>query len=106
MSSYYRLPQASIKSHCTPILTLYVARHQFGNLQHRTFPWYFNLSIVLSGGLLLLWTTGHPHVLGLLINPKVADVTQMYMLATVFAAQLVNQTVIGPLTSKYVGIYM
>ena len=48
----------------------------------------------------MLWITGHPHVLGLLSHPKVADVAQVYTLATVFGAQFINQVTIGPLTSK------
>lgn len=75
-------------------------RQQFGALQHRTFPWYFNISILLSSGLLLLWTKAHPHVIANLANPRLADVAQAYALGTVIASQLANQTVIGPMTSK------
>lgn len=78
------------------------ARQQFGQLQHRTFPWYFNISIVLSGGLLYLWNLGHPHVWANITDPKLADVAQAYALATVVISQLANQAVIGPMTSKYV----
>lgn len=83
-------------------LTWRIARQQFGALQHRTFPWYFNISILLSGGLLLLWTSGHPDVLSNITNPKLADVAQAYTLGTVVVSQLANQAVIGPMTSKYV----
>lgn len=75
-------------------------RQQFGQLQHRTFPWYFNISIVLSGGLLYLWNLGHPHVWANITDPKLADVAQAYALATVVISQLANQAVIGPMTSK------
>lgn len=79
-----------------------IARQQFGQLQHRTFPWYFNISIALSGGLLFLWNLGHPHVWENLMSPQLADVAQAYALATILFAQLANQAVIGPLTSKCV----
>ncbi|KAI0702429.1 hypothetical protein BC835DRAFT_1404281 [Cytidiella melzeri] len=75
-------------------------RHQFGALQHRTFPVYFGTSIALSGGLMFLWHTGHPAVLANITNPHIADVAQAYALASVVAAQSLNQLVIGPLTSK------
>lgn len=79
-----------------------IARQQFGALQHRTFPWYFNLSIALSSGLLVLWNLGHPNVLANLSNPRIADVAQAYTLGTVIVSQLANQAVVGPLTSKCV----
>ncbi|TFK41300.1 hypothetical protein BDQ12DRAFT_434016 [Crucibulum laeve] len=75
-------------------------RHQFGALQHKTFPIYFVLSIVLSGGLLSLWTFTHPDVVPHIANPRVADVAQAYALATVFFAQAFNYFFIGPMTSK------
>ncbi|KIY67445.1 hypothetical protein CYLTODRAFT_437037 [Cylindrobasidium torrendii FP15055 ss-10] len=75
-------------------------RQQFGALQHRTFPVYFFNSIVISGGLLALWTRSHPHVLNHLANPLVADVAQAYILAFVSLAQAGNYFVIGPMTSK------
>lgn len=81
---------------------VYIARQQFGALQHRSFPWYFNISILLSSGLLLLWTTGHPHIISNFANPQLADVAQAYALGTIVVSQLANQAVIGPLTSKYV----
>ncbi|THH19072.1 hypothetical protein EUX98_g8841 [Antrodiella citrinella] len=75
-------------------------RQQFGALQHRTFPIYFGISIALASTLLGLWTYSHPNVLEHVANPKVADVAQAYTLGSVVLAQLANQLVIGPLTSK------
>ncbi|TBU64761.1 hypothetical protein BD310DRAFT_913292, partial [Dichomitus squalens] len=75
-------------------------RQQFGNLQHRTFPIYFSISIALSSGLLALWTWSHPLVLTHYLQPAVADVSQAYTLASVLLSQVVNHFVIGPLTSK------
>ncbi|KAL4243199.1 TMEM205-like domain-containing protein [Abortiporus biennis] len=75
-------------------------RQQFGNLQHRTFPIYFGLSIGIGSALLYLWTASHPLVLSHLSNPRVADVAQAYTLASVIIAQIANQFVIGPLVSK------
>ncbi len=63
---------------------------------------YFNYSIALAGGLLVLWHYGHPAVLQNITSPEIAEVAQAYTLATVVAAQGVNQVVIGPLTSKCV----
>ena len=63
---------------------------------------YFNLSIVLSGGLLALWTRSHPTVVEHIQNPLVADVAQAYTLAAVALLQGSNRFIIGPLTSKYV----
>lgn len=77
-----------------------IARQQFGNLQHKTFPIYFGISIALSTGLLGLWTYSHPQVLEHATNPQVADVAQAYTLAGIALAQLTNQLVIGPLTSQ------
>ncbi|RDB28421.1 hypothetical protein Hypma_015199 [Hypsizygus marmoreus] len=75
-------------------------RQQFGNLQHRTFPIYFVLSIGLSSSLLALWTASHPDVITHITRPNVADVAQAYALAYVLLAQGFNYFVIGPLTSK------
>ncbi|GLB36463.1 putative protein with domain of unknown function (DUF4149) [Lyophyllum shimeji] len=75
-------------------------RQQFGNLQHKTFPVYFVLSIIVSAFLLTLWTVEHPHVVTHIARPNVADVAQAYALATVLLCQCVNYFVIGPLTSK------
>lgn len=75
-------------------------RQQFGNLQHKTFPVYFFISIVLSSGLFVYWTFSHPNVIAHIGNPGVADVTQAYALAFVFVSQGLNYWVIGPLTSK------
>lgn len=75
-------------------------RHQFGALQHKTFPVYFVLSMLLSSGLLAIWTLKHPDVLVHLTRPNVADVAQFYALATVLSSQSFNYLVVGPLTSK------
>jgi len=75
-------------------------RHQFGALQHKTFPVYFNISIVLAGGLLALWHHSHPAVLANISKPHIAEVAQAYVLAGVIAVQGINQAVIGPTTSK------
>ncbi|KAG6910559.1 hypothetical protein DXG01_009509 [Tephrocybe rancida] len=72
----------------------------FGNLQHKTFPIYFVVSIVLSSSLLTTWTLSHPNVVEHITRPFVADVAQAYALATVFLGQGLNYFVIGPLTSK------
>ncbi|KAG5353449.1 hypothetical protein C0989_006605 [Termitomyces sp. Mn162] len=76
------------------------ARQMFGNLQHKTFPIYFVISMVLSSALLTLWTLSHPNVVAHITRPYVADVAQAYALATVLLGQGFNYFVIGPLTSK------
>ncbi|PPQ92706.1 hypothetical protein CVT25_014013 [Psilocybe cyanescens] len=81
-------------------ISFFGARHQFGALQHKTFPVYFVLSMLLSSGLMAIWTFKHPDVLVYLTRPNVADVAQLYALATVFASQALNYFVVGPLTSK------
>jgi len=75
-------------------------RHQFGALQHRTFPIYFLISIALSTGLLASWTLNHPEVKEHFANPLVADVLQAYTLASVLLGQGSNYFVVGPLTSR------
>jgi len=75
-------------------------RHQFGALQHRTFPVYFVISIVLSSSLIALWTLSHPDVITHIYHPNVADVAQVYALAIVMIGQSANYFVIGPLTSR------
>jgi len=75
-------------------------RHQFGALQHKTFPVYFVLSILLSSGLLSAWVLNHPDVLTHITQPNVADVAQAYTLGVVLLSQSINYFVIGPLTSK------
>lgn len=75
-------------------------RQHFSNLQHKTFPIYFLSSIILSGGLLFLWTKSHPAVISHITEPSVADVAQAYALGVVFLSQASNYFVIGPLTSK------
>jgi Domain of unknown function (DUF4149) len=78
------------------------ARHHFGNLQHKTFPIYFVISLVLTSCLLGLWTFSHPNVLTHIARPNVADVAQAYTLMTAIFCQSLNYFVIGPLTSKCV----
>ncbi|KAL7285745.1 hypothetical protein ACG7TL_000853 [Trametes sanguinea] len=80
-------------------------RQQFGNLQHRTFPIYFVLSIALSSSLLGLWVYSHPSVLQNYLHPTQGDVAQAYALAAVVLSQASNHAIIGPLTSKWV-LYM
>jgi len=75
-------------------------RPQFGVLQRRTFSVYFLTSIFLSSGLLASWTINHPEVKNHLGNPFVADVLQVYALATVLLGQGMNYFVIGPLASS------
>ncbi len=77
------------------------ARHQFGALQHRTFPVYFNISILLAGALASLWAYGHPGVLGHLTELKVAEVVQLYTLFSVIGVQAGNHFVVGPMTSRW-----
>jgi len=75
-------------------------RHQFGALQHKTFPVYFVISIALSTSLLSTWILKHPNVLVYLARPNVADVAQVYALGIVLLSQASNYFVVGPLTSK------
>ncbi|KAJ7102291.1 hypothetical protein B0H15DRAFT_814008 [Mycena belliarum] len=75
-------------------------RVQFGTLQHKTFPIYFVLSIILGSTLLGLWTLSHPAVLTHYSSPLVADVAQAYTLALVILSQASNYFIVGPLTSK------
>jgi len=77
-----------------------IARHQFGALQHKTFPVYFVISIILSSGLLSTWIFKHPDVIDYITRPNVADVAQVYALATVWLSQASNYFVVGPMTSK------
>lgn len=75
-------------------------RHQFGALQHKTFPIYFVLSIFLSSSLLATWILKHPDVLVYLARPNIGDVAQVYVLGTVLFSQALNYFIIGPLTSQ------
>jgi len=75
-------------------------RHQFGALQHKTFPVYFILCILLSGSLLTLWTYTHPEIATHWDQPYLADVAQAYTLATALFSQGLNYFVILPVTSK------
>ncbi|KAG2146516.1 uncharacterized protein EDB93DRAFT_1240786 [Suillus bovinus] len=70
------------------------ARHQFGALQHKTFPVYFSSSIGLSSALLGLWAYAHPGLLANITSPLRADVAQGISL------QSCNQLVVGPMTSR------
>jgi hypothetical protein len=75
-------------------------RQHFSQLQHKTFPIYFVLSILLSSGLLSIWILNHPDVLSYITQPNVADVAQAYTLSVVLVSQALNYFVVGPLTSK------
>jgi len=75
-------------------------RQHFSVLQHKTFPIYFVLSILLSSGLLSLWVLNHPDVLTHFTQLNVADVAQAYTLGVVLLSQGLNYFVVGPLTSK------
>ncbi|SJL05861.1 uncharacterized protein ARMOST_09197 [Armillaria ostoyae] len=75
-------------------------RQQFGALQHKTFPIYFVISILISSGLLGSWTYSHPDVVAHFARPLVVDVAQAYALASISLAQGFNYFVVGPLTSK------
>jgi len=58
------------------------------------------MSILLSSGLLALWSTSHADVIPNISNPIIADVLQAYVLASIFLGQSANYFVVGPLTSK------
>ncbi|KAG1783708.1 hypothetical protein EV702DRAFT_957931 [Suillus placidus] len=75
-------------------------RHQFGALQHKTFPVYFSSSIGLSLALLGFWAYAHPGLLDNINSPLRADVAQAYVLGTVIVLQSCNQLVVGPMTSR------
>ncbi|KAJ8454083.1 hypothetical protein ONZ45_g19442 [Pleurotus djamor] len=75
-------------------------RHQFGALQHKTFPIYFLQSLVLTSFLLARWVLTHPDTMTYIYQPSVADVAQVYALASVIFFQGSNKFVIGPMTSK------
>ncbi|THH12163.1 hypothetical protein EW145_g159 [Phellinidium pouzarii] len=75
-------------------------RQQFGALQHRTFPVYFVISMLLSSTLTGLWTYSHPDLLANLTNFRAADVVQAYTLASIAFQQGTNHFLVGPLTSK------
>ncbi|KAI0308009.1 hypothetical protein B0F90DRAFT_1679373 [Multifurca ochricompacta] len=75
-------------------------RHQFGTLQQRTFPIYFNLNIIISSGLLLAWIRNHSLVIAHARDPTAPDVVQAYALAVVTVSQALNSFWIGPSTKK------
>ncbi|TFK57547.1 hypothetical protein OE88DRAFT_1651322 [Heliocybe sulcata] len=75
-------------------------RHQFGTLQHRTFPVYFVISMALTSFLSAKWVFSHPDVVTYITSPSHADVAQLYALAFAFVCQATNYFAVGPLTSK------
>ncbi|KAF9535468.1 hypothetical protein CPB83DRAFT_888178 [Crepidotus variabilis] len=75
-------------------------RQQFGQLQHKTFPIYFVLSLGISSSLLAIWIAKHPDVTSQLTRPTLADVAQVYALGSVLFNQGLNKFVVGPLTSS------
>jgi len=77
-----------------------LSRQHFSVLQHRTFLVYFAISIALSSSLIALWTLSHPDVITHIYRPNVADVAQVYVLASVVIGQSANYFIIGPLTSR------
>jgi hypothetical protein len=80
----------------------YPARQQFGNLQHKTFPIYFGLSLGLSSALTAAWAWTHPDVASYITSPRVGDVAQLYTLGSVALSMAANLFVIGPMTSRQV----
>jgi hypothetical protein len=83
-----------------PIAFKTLPRHQFGNLQHKTFPYYFSLSVALSTILSAVWVSMHPQVAKNITSVGLMDVAQLYTIASVGVAQGINLLVVGPLTSK------
>jgi Domain of unknown function (DUF4149) len=83
-------------------LTTALARPQFGALQLRTFPIYFQLNAFISSFLLLSWTYNHNSVIAHIAHPTVPDVAQAYALALVSLSQALNVFWLGPATSEYV----
>lgn len=75
-------------------------RPHFGNLQHKTFPIYFVISLILTSCLLGFWTFSHPDVVTHITRPNVADVAQVYALLTALGCQGLNYFVISPMTSR------
>ncbi|KDQ54791.1 hypothetical protein JAAARDRAFT_196194 [Jaapia argillacea MUCL 33604] len=88
-------------------------RHQFGTLQHRTFPIYFLLSLSLTSVLVGLWTWKHSDIWtgGLKVGKwgggwvvgrvgMDGDLVQFWTLVGVCVCMAVNQFVVGPLTSR------
>ncbi|KAH6917428.1 hypothetical protein BKA70DRAFT_334593 [Coprinopsis sp. MPI-PUGE-AT-0042] len=75
-------------------------RHQFGNLQHKTFPVYFGLSIILTSGLLGGWVYKNPELLSSLTYVRRADVAQAYALGTTLLGQASNHFVFTPMATK------
>jgi len=76
-------------------------RHQFGALQHKTFPVYLLLSLIISTALLCLWIWKHPDVLQHIDHPERTDVAQVYALSSVVYMQALNYFLIAPLTSNF-----
>lgn len=75
-------------------------RHQFGNLQHKTFPVYFGQSILLTAGLLGGWLYKNPGVLDNLSHVRRADVAQAYTLALALLFQGSNHFAWTPMATK------
>ncbi|KAI0281597.1 hypothetical protein BGY98DRAFT_190655 [Russula aff. rugulosa BPL654] len=75
-------------------------RQQFGALQQRLFPVYFNLNAIVSSGLLFAWIRNHSTVIAELAHPTVPDVSQAYALGVVAIAHALNIVCFGPATSK------
>jgi len=75
-------------------------RVHFRSLQHKTFPIYFSLSTILSSALIVLWIAFHPNVLSNINRPEVADVAQVYVLASVVVGQGSNYFLFGPMMSR------
>jgi hypothetical protein len=61
----------------------------------------FQMSLALSAGLSAVWMYTHPDVLTHIARPQVADVAQLYSLASVALGNVFNLLVVGPMTSRY-----
>jgi hypothetical protein len=83
-------------------LTTALARPQFGALQRRIFPIYFQLNTLISFFLLLSWIYNHNSAIVHIAHPTVPDVAQAYALALVSVSQALNLFWLGPATSEYV----
>ncbi|KAI0274855.1 hypothetical protein BC834DRAFT_965327 [Gloeopeniophorella convolvens] len=75
-------------------------RHQFGTLQQRTFPIYFNLNVFMSSALLAAWLGKNDSIYARILQPAAPDVAQAYALATVIVAQSANSFWIGPIATR------
>ncbi|EJD55381.1 hypothetical protein AURDEDRAFT_109723 [Auricularia subglabra TFB-10046 SS5] len=77
-----------------------LTRPQFAALQGKSFPAYFSSSAVLSGLMLVLWTSSHPDVIPNLAKPALVDVLQVYVLSLVALIQGANYLYVGPITNR------